>query len=220
MAVRESFDSELKSLKEKMLELGSLAEISLTKAMEALRNNDMDKALQIIDDDYRADQLEEEINDQAIILITRQSPVAIDLRRIMVALKISSDIERMADYCVDIAKETIRIGERKDQQVSYHLLFLMAEKAQQMLSLALKAYFEEDLLLAKKLAEMDDDVDEMYGRLIRELMERAIENNTLLNTVNQLAFIARYIERIADHATNISEGVFYLVKGIRYDLNE
>jgi phosphate transport system protein len=219
MAVRQSFDLELKDLKDKLIELGSLAEIALTKAMDALKNKDIDKALQVIDEDTHADQLEEEINDQAIIMIARQSPVAKDLRRIIVAIKISADVERMADYAVNIAKETIRIGE-KEHVFSYDSLFKIAGIAQEMLSLALQAYFDEDLALAKRLAEMDDQIDSTYGQLIREYLELSTENKELLTMAMHLSFIARFIERIGDHATNISEGIFYLVKGIRYDLNE
>ena len=219
MAVREGFDQELKNLKEKLLELGSLAEISITKAMSALENQDVEKALQVIEEDDRADQLEEEINDQAIILIATQSPVAIDLRRIVVALKISSDVERMADYAVDIAKSVIRIGDKKSN-ISHTDLTKMAKIAQEMLSLAIKAYFEEDLPLAKRLAEMDDEVDQLYGQMIKKCMELTAENKGFINQATQLSFVARYIERIADHATNIAEGIFYLVKGKRYDLNE
>ena len=89
-----------------------------------------------------------------------------------------------------------------------------------MLSLSLKAYHEEDLVLAKKVAEMDDQVDELYGITIKELLSLAKEKQEAMNQITQLLFVARYLERMADHTTNVAESVFYLVKGKRYDLNE
>jgi phosphate transport system protein len=90
----------------------------------------------------------------------------------------------------------------------------------EMLSLSLKAYHEEDLVLAKKVAEMDDQVDELYGITIKELLSLAKEKQEAMNQITQLLFVARYLERMADHTTNVAESVFYLVKGKRYDLNE
>jgi phosphate transport system protein len=218
MSVREKFDFDLKNLRDKLIEIGSLTEVALSKAIHALENQNVEEALEIIEDDNRVDDLDEEINDLAIILIAKQQPVAVDLRRIIVAIKISSDIERMADFAVNIAKSTIRIGDEPLVK-PIHSIKKMHDIASEMLSLSIKAYNEEDIVLAKKVADMDDQVDELYGETIRdilELMESKKENSQQLT---QLLFICRYIERTADHATNISESIMYLVKGQRYDLN-
>lgn len=112
MIVRENFELQLKELQEKIVKLANLASGAISKSYAALENNNVDDALEVIDDDTIADLLEEEINDFAILLIAKQQPVAIDLRRIIAAIKIASDIERMADFGVNIAKASIRIGDQ------------------------------------------------------------------------------------------------------------
>ena len=219
MVIRERFHGDLKALREKLVEIGSLTENSINKSFQALKEKDVETALAVIDEDSKVDRLEEEINDLAILLIAKQQPVAVDLRRVIVAIKIASDIERMADFSVNVAKSTIRIGKEPLIKPLEHIT-KMHELATEMLSLSLKSYYEEDILLAKKVAEMDDQVDSLYGETITELLSLAKEKQEALPQITQLLFIARYLERFADHATNIAESVFYLVKGKRYDLNE
>ena len=219
MVVREKFHADLKILREKLLEIGRLTEEALAKAIEALQTQNVDLALEIIDGDTEIDQLEEEINDLAILLLAKQQPVATDLRRVIVAIKIASDVERMADFAVNIAKSAIRIGKEDLIKPLEHVKKMHAISIE-MLSLSLKAYHEEDLTLAKKVAEMDDEVDELYGITIKELLNLAKEKQEAMNQITQLLFIARYLERMADHTTNVAESVFYLVKGKLYDLNE
>jgi len=218
VSIRERFDIDQQKLRDKLIEIGSLTEVALSKSIDALENQNIDEALQIIEDDYRVDDLDEEINDLAILLIAKQQPVATDLRRIIVAIKISSDIERMADFAVNIAKSTIRIGD--DPLVKpIESIRKMHEIASKMLSLSVKAYNEEDLVLAKEVADMDDQVDELYGETIRDILDLMSTKKDSYQQLIQLAFICRYIERTADHATNISESTMYLIKGQRYDLN-
>lgn len=217
--VREQFHYDLQTLQQKVIELGELAREALSIAMEGLRTRDVEKALEVIDGDYRMDNLEEEINDLALMLITKQQPVASDLRRIFISIKTATDIERIADHAVNIAKSTIRLGE-KDVSVSLQSIEEMYTIATDMLDLALKAYQEENLTYAKKIAEMDDFVDEIYGKAIREFISSVPQHPEAITQITQLSFIARYMERVADHTTNIAENVFYLVKGKHYLLNE
>lgn len=217
--VREQFNYDLQALQDKVIELGELAKEALSLAVEGLWKRDVEKSLAVIDNDYRMDQLEEEINDLALMLITKQQPVAGDLRRIFVSIKIATDLERIADHAVNIAKATIRLGE-KEIAVDLHNLEEMYATTNNMLSLSLEAYKEENLTSAKRIAEMDDRVDEVYGQSIREFMSTIPENPETITQITQLSFIARYLERAADHITNIAENVFYLVKGKHYLLNE
>jgi phosphate transport system protein len=219
LSVRVTFQAELDTLKKMVLDLSSLAQTALEEAIEALKNQDVDKALKIIDNDIRLNNLEEEINEKAILIIAKQAPVAIDLRRVIVAIKISSDVERVGDLAVNIAKSVIRIGNAKLIKPLEEIPKL-AEVAKKMLEDAIKAYYEEDVVLAKNLAEVDDEVDATYGRLIQELLVLMTQKQDYISQITQLAFICRYIERTADHTTNISESIIYLVKGKRYDLNE
>ena len=110
--VREQFQGDLKALQQKVIELGELANAALLIAMEGLHTRDVEKALEVIDGDYRMDNLEEEINDLALMLITKRQPVASDLRRIFISIKTATDLERIADHAVNIAKATIRLGEK------------------------------------------------------------------------------------------------------------
>ncbi|WP_416827235.1 phosphate signaling complex protein PhoU [Ectobacillus polymachus] len=217
--VREQFDYDLQSLQDKIIELGKLADVALKTSMEGLRSKDVDCALQVIDNDYKSDNLEEEINDLAIMLITKQQPVATDLRRIFSSVKIASDLERIADHAVNIAKATIRLG-AKELSVSLDTIEEMYKIAQKMLTMSMDAFKDENLVFAKQVAEMDDEVDELYGKAVRELMVSIPEQPKDINQITQLSFVARYIERVADHITNVAENIFYLVKGKHYLLNE
>jgi phosphate transport system protein len=218
MVVREKFEEELRKLQSSLIELGTFSSEALTSSLEALENKDIELALKIIDDDSRANMLEEEIDDAAILLIAKQAPVAVDLRRIIVAIKIANEIERIADFAVNIAKSTIRIGSEPLVKPIEHIR-QMHKLTLEMLNLSLEAFAEENLNKAKKVAEMDDEVDALYGQTIVDLLKLNQANPAQMAQITQLSFICRYLERAADHTTNIAENVFYLVKGKRYDLN-
>lgn len=219
MSVREKFDFELKSAQEELISLSTMAVNALNKSMEALVSQDVDAALEVIEDDKDINQLEEFINDRVILMIAKQSPVATDLRRLIVTIKVASDMERVGDYAVNIAKETIRIG---NQELLPQIAQIqqMQKLAVAMLRQVIDAFVEEDIVKAKEIAELDDQVDGLYGDVIRKLMRAGGENPDRLSQITQLAFISRYMERSADHATNIAEQLFYLVRGQHYDLNK
>jgi len=219
MTVRATFQADLNELKDMIIQLGSQAQEAVGQAIDALKSQDVDKALKIIENDTQLNLMEEEINDKAILLIAQQAPVAIDLRRVIVAIKISSDLERVGDLAVNIAKSVIRIG---TQQLIKPIEDIprMAEVANKMVADSLRAYSEEDVELAKNVAKVDDQVDEAYGRLIKELLGLMTQKPESISQITQLSFICRNIERVADHSTNISESILYLIKGKRYDLNQ
>ncbi|MGY0692716.1 phosphate signaling complex protein PhoU [Virgibacillus sp. FSP13] len=218
MAPREQFEMELNKMKDRIIELAKGAENLLMEAVDALYNQDVKKANQVMEDDKRLDKLDKKINDEAILLIAKQQPVATDLRRLIVAIRISSDLERMADNAKNIAKATIHLGEDHGIEI-YPALNEMKKKAIDMIDLTIKAYEIEDITLARKLADMDDLVDNMYGEVIREMLEETAANPRKVQHIMQMAFSARYIERIADHATNVGESIIYLVKGELFELN-
>jgi len=216
MVVREKFELGLQELQTKLLEIGEFSIEALHQSLEALETKNVDLALEIIDNDAKADMMYEDINDFAILLIAKQQPVAIDLRRIIIGIKIATDIERIADFAVNIAKATIRIGNQELVKPIVHVK-KMLDVTSNMLQLALKAYNEEDVKLAKKIAEMDDEVDDLNTQAIRELMEISRQKPEFVQQISQLSFVCRYLERAADHTTNIAENIFYLVKGRHYD---
>ncbi|KMM37819.1 phosphate signaling complex protein PhoU [Guptibacillus hwajinpoensis] len=218
MVVRENFQEQLDEIKSQLLELGSLAQISVDEAITALKNQDVDKALEIIENDNKINRLEEEINERAIWLIAKEQPLATDLRRLISALKITTDVERVGDLAVNIAKSIIRIGDKPFVKPIEEIPAL-AQKANNMLREVLASFYDEDVNQAMAVADADDEIDNMYGRLVKELLELMTKHPESVSQIQQLSFICRYIERIGDHCTNISESVIYVVKGKRYDLN-
>ena len=218
MSTRTNFDNNLKELSDLLLKMAEKSEHAIKEAMIALINQDMEKAKQVIDGDNEIDDLEYEINDKALLLIARQSPVATDLRKINVALKVSSEVERFADIAVNIAKSAIHIGDEEHFKEIIDIPKMM-EMALEMVADSIRAYHSQDVTLAKKCAEKDDAVDTMFGSLIQELLSYIPRNPNSTNQIIQLAFVCRYIERIADHSTNIAEHVIYLVTGNRVNLN-
>lgn len=219
MSVREKFDIELHSSQDQLIQLSTMAVDALGKSIRALLNHDIDAALEVIEDDVQINRLEEEINDRVILLIAKQSPVATDLRRLIVIIKVATDMERVGDYAVNIAKETIRLG-KEEHLAPIAQIEKMHKLAATMLMQVIDAFVEEDVAKAKEIADLDDQVDDLYGQVLTQLMLAGSEDPGKISQITQLAFIGRYMERSADHATNIAEQLFFLVRGRHYDLNK
>lgn len=218
MIVRERFEQEMHEVQKQFVEIATSSIQALKTAFEALLEQDLEKSLKILEDDLLINRLEEEINDRVILIIAKQQPVATDLRRLMVLVKAASDMERVGDYAVSIAKETIRIG--KDPLVfPMNNLQTMCNKTVEMLENIITAFTEENTVRAKEIAELDDYVDDLYGATVTLLIRAGAENPAHIHQITHLTFICRYLERSADHATNIAEHLFYLIKGKHYELN-
>lgn len=215
--MRERFEHDLVSLQQDLMELCDKSIDSLELAFNAFLKKDIDIALHVIDTDLMINRLEEMINDRVILLIAKQQPVATDLRRLIVVIKTAADMERIGDYAVNIAKETIRIG-KEPFVTSIEPIEEMFHKTASMLRQIVEAYMEENTVKAKEIAQLDDEVDALYGNTIGNLMKLNVSNEHVAQVTN-LSFICRHIERAADHATNIAEHLFYLVKGKHYELN-
>ncbi len=218
MVVRESFENSLNQLQEKMAEMGRQTEAMMEKSFQALKNQDIELALRVIEDDNEVDVLEEEIDQLAIWLIVREQPVARDLRQIVGALRISSEIERVADYAVNISKSTIKIG-KVNSLIDIKKLETMKNHCITMLRNALDAFFNEDIVLAKEAGDMDDMVDELSDTVYKELTKYLKDHCDDTIHAVELLFVNRHLERMADHITNIAESAAYLIKGKKYDLN-
>lgn len=218
MVVREKFEQELKGVQDQFIALSNLAISTLNKSFNALISYEVDDALSIIENDVYINRLEEEINDRVILLIAKQQPVATDLRRLIVYIKAAHDMERVGDYAVNIAKETIRMGKTEFASPIKNIEKMRAITIT-MLNEVMKAFIEENIEEARKVAELDDQVDNLYGQTIHQLLKEGSDNPKSLSQVTQLAFVCRYLERSADHATNIAEELIYMVKGRHYELN-
>ncbi|MFC5649130.1 phosphate signaling complex protein PhoU [Paenibacillus solisilvae] len=218
MTKRKEFDLGLEELHDLIVDMGQRVEKAIGEAMTALINLDVSEAVRIIVQDKELNRIEERISDLGAALIATQQPVAKDLRRILVSFKIASDLERMGDFSVDIAKVVVRL---EGQTLIKPLIDLprMTEIVQMMTRESIQSYVLENVDLAYKMAKDDDMVDALYSQIIRELFTIMMENPATISQANLLSFVGRYLERFADHATNIGESVVYLVTGSRPDLN-
>ncbi|AIQ68072.1 phosphate signaling complex protein PhoU [Paenibacillus graminis] len=219
MIRRKEFDKDLEELRSLLQQMGEHVTDALEGAILALQTLDTARAQEIVKADLRLNAMEDRIMEIGSRLIITQQPVAKDLRRIIVAFKISSDLERMGDLALDVAKVTMRV---QGQQLIKPLVDIprMAELVTGMITEAIQSYLDENTDLAYKMAQDDDQVDQLYSGMINELYAFMVEKPESLNQAMLLTLVGRYIERIADHATNIGESVVYLVTGKRPDLNQ
>lgn len=219
MIRRKEFDKDLEELRSLLQQMGEHVIDALEGAIVALQTLDTNRAQEIVKADLHLNAMEDKIMEIGSRLIITQQPVAKDLRRIIVAFKISSDLERMGDLALDVAKVTMRI---QGQQLIKPLVDIprMAELVTVMIDEAIQSYLDENTDLAYKMAQDDDQVDHLYSATINELYTYMVEKPESLNQAMLLTLVGRYIERIADHATNIGESVVYLVTGKRPDLNQ
>jgi len=218
MIQRREFDQNLNELRELLQKMGEHVEHALVEAVAALKSLDSKRAKDIIDRDRELNQMEEHVMEIGSRLIVTQQPVAKDLRRILVAFRISSDLERMGDLAIDIAKVTLRL---EGQTLIKPLVDIpkLAELVVAMIQESLQSYLDENTDLAYKMAKDDDEVDHLYSQTITDLYKIIIDHPESLHQAMSLTLVGRYIERIADHATNIGESAVYLVTGHRPDLN-
>ncbi|KAI7257013.1 hypothetical protein KC345_g10879, partial [Hortaea werneckii] len=209
MIRRKEFDKDLEELRNLLEQMGEHVTDALDGAVLALQTLDTVRAQEIVKNDLRLNAMEDRIMEIGSRLIITQQPVAKDLRRIIVAFKISSDLERMGDLALDVAKVTMRI---QGQQLIKPLVDIprMAELVTVMTTEAIQSYLDENTDLAYKMAQDDDQVDGLYSSMINELYAYMVEKPEAVNQAMLLTLVGRYIERIADHATNIGESVVYL----------
>ena len=211
---RQAYIEDLEKLRKQISKMGMAVDKGLKDSMTALINRDTQLAKKVMLDDDVIDEMNVKIEDACMLLIAKQQPIAKDLRIIATGLKISTDLERIGDHAHDIAK----IATEFDQQVFVKELVdipQMAEYAGKMLQDAIEAYNTFDVALAEQVCLDDDKVDDLYAKTFRELSRFVDDDAAMVKQATQLIFIARYLERVADHATNIAEWVIYLVTAER-----
>lgn len=218
MDTRFSYHQSLAELQSDLLLMGRQVEVQIQSAVDSLSKLDEQKARETISNDDQIDDMMLKIEERCLRLIALQQPMASDLRIIGTASKIAVDLERIADHAVDIAKITRRLA---GEELFRPLVVIpkMAEIAIEMLRESLLAYLNQDVNRAAALADRDDEVDQLYGSLMQDMtgfMSSDIPHNRQLF---HLIMVAQFLERVADHTTNIGEGVIYMVTGKRKDLN-
>ncbi len=206
------FDDELRNLKEKILKMGLLVEAAIRDSIKALVERDSDLAREVIKKDHQINALDVEIDEECIRLIALRQPKASDLRFITTAMKITTDLERMGDLAEDICERAIELNEEPPLK-PYIDIPRMAEIAQGMLIDVLDAFVRKDSSIAYDVIKRDDEVDRLTVQVFNELLFFMIQDPKTASRAVKITYIAKYLERIADHATNIAEMVVYMVEG-------
>jgi phosphate transport system protein len=211
-----SYDEELLRLNDMIVEMGRLAEAQIEAAIQAVIERDADIAARVIEADVKVDRLERDVDSLAVRLLALRQPMARDLREIVVALKISSDLERICDYAANVAKRSIALSQSPQLEPT-HALSRMARFAQMLVKDVVASYVERDADKALAVWVRDEELDEIYANLFRVYLTYMMEDPRNIGACTHLLFMTKNIERIGDHATNIAENVYYLVHGVPLD---
>jgi phosphate transport system protein len=204
---------EIEQLKKKILSLGAAVEGSVRKAVNSILHRDTDLARAVIEGDAVIDQTEVDLEEDCLKILALHQPVAIDLRFIVAVLKINSDLERIGDLATNISERTIYLAQQPGITVPFDL-YLIAEKAQGMVKQSLDSLVNLDAGMARQICKMDDEVDKLNREafdLVKEAIRRSPEQ---VETLIAFLSVSRYLERIADHATNVAEDVIYMTDGL------
>ncbi len=206
------FDEELAGLKEKILLMGSKVEESIRLAMKSIVDRDSKLARRVMQSDRDINDLEIEVDEVCHKLLALHQPMAGDMRFITSSMKINSDLERMGDLAVNICERALTLNEVAPLKPLIDIPHL-ASIAQEMVKVSLDSLVNRDAAMARKVCERDDEVDNLNDQLIRELISYMLEDRVNIKRALDLILVSRYLERIADHATNVAEDVIYMVMG-------
>ncbi|MBQ1393068.1 MAG: phosphate signaling complex protein PhoU [Lachnospiraceae bacterium] len=217
--MRNRFDRQLQELNNEMIEMGAMIESAIEKAVSALVNQDVEKAKEAVKGDDIINHQEKNIENLCLKLLLQQQPVARDLRQISAALKMITDMERIGDHAADISEITILLAGQPYLKKLEHIQE-MAKETMQMIVNAVDAFVEKDKEKAIAVMKRDDVVDDLFDKVKKELIRLIHENPDNGEQAADLLMIAKYFERIGDHATNISEWVVFSITGIHKELNE
>ena len=209
-----SYDEDLRHLTNLVLQMGGLVESQVAAAIQAMTDRESDAARKIIADDTLIDDLETDVERQVIKLLALRQPMAIDLRGILGALRVAAELERMGDLAKNIAKRSIALAQTREIE-SVWAIPSMATLVKSMIKEVLDAYVENDLEKAEHVWKTDQDVDETYNGLFRQLLTYMMEDPRNITACTHLLFVAKNLERIADHATNVAEIITFRQTGKR-----
>ena len=216
--VRADFDQQLSALQQEVEVLAGIVEKSINRAVDALKRRDLEESQRVIQDDDYIDQKRFEIEERCIDLIATQQPMARDLRVIIALLHIVVELERMGDYAEGIAKISIAMGDSPPLKPLIDIP-RMAEKATEMLRDSIDCLLNRDLVKAHQVCQADDEVDDLYDQVYRELLLFMIQDPQTIQRATYLLWVSHDLERIADRATNIAERVIFLVTGKLTEIN-
>jgi phosphate transport system protein len=206
------YEEELKRLREEILYMGGLVEDQIQKAVKSLVDRDSELAQIIIERDHEVNRLDVEIDDLCIRLLALHQPAGKDLRFITTGLKITTDLERIGDMSVNLSERALELNQ-EPQLKPYIDIPRMARIAQRMIRESLDAFVREDTDLALKVCKDDEEIDQLNSQIFREVISFMIEDPHTINRAMKISSISKYLERMADHATNIAEMVIFMAKG-------
>jgi phosphate transport system protein len=206
------FQDQLDVLSEKVLVMGGLVEETIGNVLSALVNRDSELARRVIRDDEKVDRLDLEIDQIGMEILGLHQPVARDLRFVITAMKITNDLERVADLCTNVAERAIELN-AEPQLKPFIDIPMMARRAQQMVRGALDAFVSRDPSAGRAVIAMDDDLDERMEQVFRELLTFMVEDPKTITRALRLMFVAKYFERMGDQATNIGEQIVFMAEG-------
>ena len=209
---REDFERNLKQVQDEVVQLSSMVEKAIFKSIDSLKRRDLGASQQVIDEDDIIDAKQEAIENRCIDLIALESPMAVDLRVIIAAMMVANELERMGDYAEGIAKISLAMGELPPLKPLIDIP-RMADKAVDMLRRSIESYVNRDIVAAKGVFHDDDEVDEMYEQVYRELLTYMMRDPTTIQRATYLLWVSHDLERVADRTTNIAERVMFLVTG-------
>ena len=212
MEIRTTFHKRLRKIQDDVLVMGSMVEKAIERSIEALKKRDQELAGKIIEDDQAINRKRFSIEEKCVELIATQQPMASDLRIIIGVLNITSELERIGDHAEGIAKIVLMIGDEPHLKPLIDLP-RMAEKTEEMLRRSLKAFIDHDADIARQIAIEDDEVDNLYDQVFRELLTFMAEDPRTITRATRLIWVAHNLERSADRVTNICERVVYTVTG-------
>ncbi len=215
---REQFIRELQAVQSSMLVMASMVEKAIQRSVNALKTRDMNLAQEVVDDDFKINQQRFGIEEQCLLIITTQQPVASDLRIIAAVLNIITDLERMGDHAEGIAKIAIIIGDEPPLKPLVDVP-RMEELSRSMLRRSMDAFVARDAEAAKAIGAEDDTIDNLYEQIYRELLTFMMADPGTINRATHLLWVAHNLERIADRVTNICERVIFLVTGRMDEIN-
>ncbi len=210
--MRTAFQENLKQLENELYNMAEMVNVAINRSIIALKEKDVEEAKKIKNDDIHINNKRFEIEEQCIQLIATQQPVATQLRELIAVLNIITDLERMGDYAGGIAKIVIKLNGREPVKPLIDIP-RMAEISADMINRSLKAYADRDVVSAREISDLDDNVDDLYHQVVRELISIMIEDPRTITRCTYLMWVAHNLERIADRVTNICERIIFLVTG-------
>ena len=214
--MRNRFDQQLELLNEQLIRMGELCEVAIGKATTALKEGSMEQAQKVIEADEEIDQAETDIERLCLRLLLQQQPVARDLRQISAALKMITDMERIGDHAGDISEMTLLMSD-EPYIISPEEIQGMAKETTDMVIKSIDAFVKRDMELAKKVIAQDDVVDDLFMKVKQDLIQMINKSAENGEQAADILMVAKYFERIGDHATNIAEWVIYSITGSHID---